>query len=675
MSNTSQEMDKLRQMQQSAQEEERLAALRLLDRRDLKDFLPLIYTAFGDISWRIRKEATEMFLGLPPGDGQIVEVIRCLYSDDNAGLRNTAVEILTRLGRLAVPRLIAEAKSPDHDVRKFILDILGNIPDERSVPALRAALGDSDSNVRAAAAENLGRLGSVDAVPDLLAAMETPDLLLRFTILESLGQIDAFVPAERLLVFSDDRLLRKALVDCLGRVGDAAAVPFLVQCLSDAMRNVREAAVLALARLSTRAQTVIETVQRIRIDGSLSDTLSALLECGNADVRKATIALFGHLGDRGSVRQLLTLSSDSEMRMEAVSALMAMGRSDIGALIGVWPDVSVTDRAYLAYVFGEIEAVDAAALVMQGASDEDDELRQTCVQALGRVGGKDAVTPLVAALEDDSVDVREAALQALSHLGAQFRPELTRALTPLLEHEDSQVRMYAVTVIGRLDGDDIAAHLAFAIKDESSEVRSAAIRAIEGKGGSSLLPVLMLALTDEESEVRALAARALGQSGDTQAVKPLELALQDEDMWVRAAAVRSLGCLSGPDAETVVAGALADSVGLVGIAALETLEQMVPERISDYARHALTHRDDEVVSAALGLLQWAPDRSWLKECRAQLLGHSHADVRLHFARILAEIEGPECIVELEQMIGEEVDDFVRQELQILMLHLQQVEEN
>jgi len=674
MSKTNPDMDKIKRMQQSEQEEERLAALRLIDRRLLKEALSLVYAAFGDQSWRVRKEATEMFLAMPPADEQIEEVIRCLYSEDNAGLRNTAVEILTRLGRLAVPRLIVEISSSDHDVRKFVIDILGNIHDERSVLPLRAALTDEDGNVRAAAAENLGRLKASAAVPDLLAAMDTPDLLLRFTILEALGQIDAFVPAERLLVFRDDRLLRKALVDCLGRIGDAAAVPFLVQCLGDAMRNVREAAVLSLAQLSARAQTVLESVQQMRVDGNLPEMLAGMLERGNADVRKAAITLFGHLGDRGSVRQLLVLSADIEMHEEAVGALLSMGRMDLVALCNVWPDVTTSDRVCLAYVFGEIGARDASVLLLSGMSSDSEELRQACVQALGHAGDTSAVVPLVAALEDDSVDVREAALQALSLLGARCRTEIVQALSPLLEHTDSQVRMYAVTILGRLDGADIAEHLVFAIKDESSDVRGAAIRAIEGKGSAALLPVLMLALTDEESEVRALAARALGQSGDVQAVKPLELALQDEDMWVRAAAVRSLGALIAQDAETLLVGALTDPVGLVCIAALETLEQLVPEHLPDYALRVLTHRDDEVVLAAMGLLQFAADQSWLRDCRAQLLKHPHAEVRLQFARLLSQIEGVECVAELEHIMGEETDDHVRQELQILVLHLQQTEE-
>jgi len=669
------DMDKIRQLLQSEQEEERLAALRLIDRHAVRAALPLLYAAFGDASWRVRKEATELFFSLPPAEAEIAAVIRCLYSEDNAGLRNTAVEILTRLGRLAVPRLIEEVRSPDHDVRKFSLDILGGIDDERSVPAMRAALADDDGNVRAAAAENLGRLAAIDAVPDLLTAMDTPDLLLRFTILEALGQMNAPVPAERLLQFRDDRLLRKALVDCLGRVGDAKAVPYLVQCLGDSMRNVREAAALALSRLTTHANTVIESVQKMRTDDHLSMTLGGLLESASADVRRAAINLFGHLGDHGSIARLLDLTDDDEMRDEAIAALIAIGRENPGVLCDSWSKVDGRQRAYVAYVFGELASPLALPLLLQGASDSSLELRHTCVQSLGRLGDAVALAPLTTALEDDSLDVREAALLSLTQIGARFRTETTATLSPLLEHHDPQVRMYAVTVLGRIDGDDVARHLALAIKDESADVRSAAIRSIEGKGGGELLPLLMLALTDEESEVRALAARSLGQSDDLQAVKPLELALQDEDMWVRAAAVRSLGALAGLDAEASIASALQDPVGLVVIAALETLERLIPDRVVDYACQCLAHRDDEVVLAALSQLQFTQGAACLSASRAQLLHHPHTEVRLHFARMLADTEGGECLPELERLVEDEEDEYLRQELQVLVMHLKQVEED
>ena len=44
-----------------------------------------------------------------------------------------------------------------------------------------------------------------------------PDLLLQFTILDALSRIAAPVPLSELLPYKDEKLLRKALIDCLGK--------------------------------------------------------------------------------------------------------------------------------------------------------------------------------------------------------------------------------------------------------------------------------------------------------------------------------------------------------------------------------------------------------------------------------------------------------------------------
>ncbi len=671
MSEQAMNIDKIQKLLESEEEEGRLSALRLIDRKNPEPYRDVLFAAFGDGSWRVRKEATDIFLLIPRVENHIDDVVRCLYSDDNAGLRNTAVEILIRLGRLSVPALIREVSSDDHDVRKFALDILGEIPDERSVPAMIDALQDTDSNVRAAAAENLGKLGAAEAVAPLLEAMGTPDLLFRFTILEALGQIDASVPVERLLAYSDDKLLRKALLDCLGRVGDARAIPFLVQSLADEMKNVREAAVLALGRISHQARDFLGNVLEIRSDESVSRAVSALLKEGSPAVQKAAISLLSCIGNKGSVSALLGLIDDPELHEEAVSALVSLGRMDTAALLGAWGGAEGRAKAYLAYIYGEIGAASAADLLTGSFASPDAELRQVSIQSLGKIASARVLPILVEALGDSVEEVREAAMQALNDIGTRYRQETIVSVSPLLEHDDPQVRMYAVTVLGRLDGDDIEEHLAFAIKDESAQVRSAAIRAVEGKSSGGHLPALMLALTDENSEVRALAAEALGMTGDDKAVDPLKLALQDEDMWVRSAAVRSLGQLCGVDSDRLIEPLLMDPVGMVSITVLETLDAL---RVDDFLRYpiaALDHHDDEVVAAALKFLQESGNRDWLKGVEQRLVGHPHHEVRLNFARLLAELEGRGCSEKLEQMMRKEEDEFVRQELQMLLVGLKQ----
>jgi HEAT repeat protein len=672
MVHNSADNEKIERLMKSEDEEERLAALRILDPNNLDFSLKLIYSALADDSWRVRKAGTEMFLSRPDAGSHVADIIQFLYSEENAGLRNTAVEILTHLGKIAVPKLLNEVSSADHDVRKFALDILGEIPDERSLPVIQSALKDVDSNVRAAAAENLGKLGAASAVPALLEAMETQDLLLRFTILEALSQLDVAIPVDRLLVFKQDKLLRKALLDCLGCVGDASAVPFLVQCLSDDMKNVRESAVLALSRLSTQAQDVMDSVESVTAKNSgLSESVSDLLQSPALTVRRAATDLLGRLGGNGSIQHLLGLLDDQELQEPAVNSLVVIGRTNIQSLLDIWSEVDARSKAYLAYVYGVVQSEKAIPRLIEGCSGSDDNLRQMSIQSLGKVGDVTVLDRLTESFSDLNGDVREAALQALSRLGEKYPTQIIEKLSPLLEHVDEQIRMYAVTVLGRIDGEETQEHLAFAIKDESAEVRSAAIRAIEGRGGATHLSALMLALTDEDSDVRTLAARALGMSGEKDAAKPLELALQDEDMWVRAAAVRSIGNLNGMECESLIVGALQDPVGLVSLSALETLESFNANDLMVYAEKSLEHPDAEVVLSALNILQKNTQYDWVETYREKLLGHPHGEVRLQFAKQLAAVAGTECCDDLEAVAFNEEDEYLRQELQLLLMSLKQ----
>ena len=82
-----------------------------------------------------------------------------------------------------------------------------------------------------------------------------------------------------------------------------------------------------------------------------------------------------------------------------------------------------------------------------------------------------------------------------------------------------------------------------------------------------------LALTDEDAEVRRIVVEILANCRDEDALDGLQLALQDEDIWVRSSAVRGLGRVGGAHSRALVEKALADPVGLVSIAALETLAE------------------------------------------------------------------------------------------------------
>lgn len=664
------EPSQIERMLAAADEETRLQGLKELARLGARQHLAAIYRALGDESWRVRKEAVAVFLGIPGVGALAGEVVELLHTEENAGLRNAAVEILIGLGRQAVAALIEELACADHDVRKFVLDILGEIGDDSCVPAMVAALRDPDGNVRAAAAENLGKLRAAEATAALLDALATPDLLLRFTVLEALSQIEVPLPLERLLPLAGERLLRKALYDCLGRLGDSDAIPALLAGLGDEMRNVRSAAAQALVAVARRDAPGVAAALQHRDNASVLDRLAELLDSHELAVRRAAVQLLGWSRDVRFAPRLLELFDVELLREDAAAALLGCGERAAVALLPLWPGGDERRQAYLAYVFAALGCSEALPLLHDALATANPELRVMVLHALGRLGGEVELPRIATLLADEAEEVRTAGTEALSELGRRYPQATVAVLTPLFAGDDGELRMRIVRVLGRLATDEVEALLSMALKDESALVRRAAVQAVDGSWSERRRQSLLLVLTDEDPEVRRLAVEALGKSGDPQVLRPLGLALQDEDIWVRAAAVRALGRFALPEALAAVETALRDPVGLVVIAALETLVAMNQERAQEPLVAALASEDEEVVSAALQLLTQFGASDWIETERERLLNHRHWEVRVTFARILAAETGARSIAPLEARLLVEGEDLVRQQIRDLLMDLQ-----
>ena len=644
-------------------EETRLQGLRALNACDPEKILAPLFQAFGDPSWRVRKEAIDLYLRMPVSRELIGEIIELLHAEENAGLRNAAVELLVRLDRDAVPMLLENIGCPDRDVRKFIVDILGEIGDPQAVPALMEALQDPDNNVLAAAAENLGKLRAAEAVPALLDAMRNPDVLLRFTILEALGQIDQPVAMVRLASYRDEKLLRKALTDCLGKVGDPSAITEVISALSDPMQNVRKAALLALTNMAERyPDQVSNALQSHDLPATVDAVRFFLGEEHAEELRAAAVRILGWLGAATTVDPLLELLEQDKLQQLALTALVDIGTQRPEALIAAWRNLAEFRKPYLAYVLGEAGLDGALPQLREALSATDAQLRRTAAHALGRLNSAGAIVDLVACLADGDENVRSTASQALTGLGARFPQETFAQLRKPLEEGDAAERKFAVDALASIDHAEVLVKLGVAIKDPDAQVRRSAIQAFAGRVDPEHAGNLLLALTDEDSQVRRSAVEVLAGSDLPEVQEGLALALEDEDIWVRAAAVRAYGQCGGKPAAGRIAAVVNDPVGLVSIAALETLHEILQEEACPLFVGALHHADEEVVSAALNLLSRCRSSDWFSNHAEDLINHPFWAVRTHFARFAATLLGEEARPLLERRLEVEGEDLVRQQL-------------
>jgi len=220
------------------------------------------------------------------GDVQIIEPIAdSLLADGSWEVRKFSVEALGRIRHDRTTELLCRAlKDADHDVRQTAANALGQLPDPRSITPLVLSLKDENSSVRQAAKAALRQIdrqweltpGAQNAIPELEAAINDREYWVAQSAADTLAKINDMRqrhaepthdvdPAKiretlaiSLLIetLSDaDRDLRQAAAEALGRFVDNRVVSPLVTALDDQDEWVGRAAALALNHLNWSPET------------------------------------------------------------------------------------------------------------------------------------------------------------------------------------------------------------------------------------------------------------------------------------------------------------------------------------------------------------------------------------------------------------------------------------
>ena len=652
--------EELAELLRSPDEEKRRLCVVEMAKHPLPEAKSSIFYAMGDGSWRVRKEAVDVLLSMALGESEMEELVGLLRSHDNAGLRNSAVETLERLGSRALPVLSRYVGDEDHDVRKFVIDILGNIGDARTCPLLIAALDDADHNVSAAAAENLGKIGDPVALTPLINALARNDIWFRYSILEALSKIGKPVPMEVIAPLAGDKLLKKAVFDCLGAIGDAAAAAFLLEGLTEKVKSVRDASALAVMkirdRLATRhAEHSLEVRLRELAGSPFIEGILESFDSPDRSLQEAIVRLLGIIGDERATKLLLEGCRDDRLRTHCLQAFRNMGVSCTTSLVSAFPTAGEEERCIIAFLCGELRLRDGVLLLDEGMRDHNPTLRRISAQAAGKIGLTGLLSSIAQLLEDGEPEVREGAVESLSCLAPLESAEVSKIAVGLAAAESAEKRRDAAllfTVLADIE------KLFLLMKDADPQVRKTAVQSLGVLKSPSSIGNLVMALVDEESDVRIAAADALGDIGGAEVIDPLLLTMKDEDPWVACAAMKSLARLGSDRALPAIEEVMAGADGLVMITALETLAEIGGERAFEAVQKALGASDEEVVKSAVGILSRNGD-DWLEKHGESLLRHPHWDVRNVTARVLAEKWGERAIPLLRAAYDSETDELVR----------------
>jgi HEAT repeat protein len=279
----------------------------------------------------------------------------------------------------------------------------------------------------------------------------------------------------------------------------------------------------------------------------------------------------------GEVKRLAeTLAASDESRRNAAAQRLAeLGDAASGTLVDLLSNsqTPMTQRAAAAEALLAVGRPATPALVTV-LTDENPFVRAKAAEVLGAIGDRTAVRPLARILGDREPTVRDKAAWALGLLGDL---EAATPLADLLRRDASlDVRMTAVTALGRLSCRASVEPLLEGLQGEPPRLRAASARAIGGMG-------------------EMLASGVRGEIGRAKAGEALMIALQDKDLAVRAAAIDALGALKEQRAVDPLA-ALVDDLQL-GPSAIKAIGRIG----TNHARRALQKLaagPDDTTSAA-----------------------------------------------------------------------------
>ncbi len=234
------------------------------------------------------------------------------------------------------------------------------------------------------------------------------------------SHVDAsFAPICRWLLEDADPLIRAQAIEGLWEEEDVRLISPLIRCLAhDPYPDVRAAAAASLGRyllLGEYGQIDAGAAQRVQ---------AALLTAYQVEdqevwVRRRALEALAN----GSARELPQMILEAYQETDdilRVGAVFAMGRSaDPQWNRIVLAELSAQESAMLfeaVRASGELEIEEAAPELIRLLGDEDIEIRDAAVWALGRIGGREAWRALKACSASGDDDLAEAAEDALAEL-------------------------------------------------------------------------------------------------------------------------------------------------------------------------------------------------------------------------------------------------------------------
>jgi HEAT repeat protein len=367
-------------------------------------------------------------------------LLRCAEALAADGRRDRAIEIYDQLCELDAP----------HQVRGGALRgaILARGKD--GVALLRKHLRSDDYILFSAACQTALEMPGAGVTEALTAELDDLPPDNQILVLRTLGKRadPAVLPALFALARSGKKTIRLEAIRALPQIGDASAVPVLVELLHDTDHEIAQAAQESLAALpgeetdavvmamldsrdASQQFTAIQLMGRRRMTTATGPLLKTA-RSANRGVRSAAIKMIGELGSPAQLPALLDMfmdlrtSEDLDAARQALSNLCAKTdapQSCVKKLVGALKETGPAQKAILFRVLAGVGGFDALQAVCTWVGDSNPQVHAAAIRALSSWKDADAA-PILLRLAKKVSSPSDKALCLRGYLGYAARPDL-----------------------------------------------------------------------------------------------------------------------------------------------------------------------------------------------------------------------------------------------------------
>ena len=420
----------------------------------------------------------------------------------------------------------------------------------------------------------------------LLQELKSRDAFARELAVVRLGELKAISAVEPLIDTLKDKepLVRQAAVRSLGQIGEPRAIPAISNLLQDHDETVQIAALQTLERFGWKPNSPEEKAwvhiinqewEKVLLLGNAAhQPLLNTLSHHSAAARKEAAWCLGKIDDPGFLEPLSQLLSDKNwpVRYEAVQALAKIdGHGVAKKLIKALDDPRVEVRLGVVRAAVKLRDNNGLILLQKASTDCDSEIRSLAFAGLEKLGWSpptinDKVYQLINEKKwDDVVKIGKPAVKPLMEQ---------------LNDKDPQVRLGAVSALGKVGDPEAISPLVKLFQDAELEVQKSAVKALGNIRSPRAYDILLETMMQGDEIMADDAAAALAQFKNREALNALLNAANHEKDIIREGAAEGLGIIGDPRSARVLLQLLKDKVEDVRKTAQCALQRIQDPRVT-----------------------------------------------------------------------------------------------